>query len=79
MPKILSDIKNGVKAAASSTKRRTSNIANAAKLKLEIKLEESNLDQCFEQLGRAVFANAQAGENQKRIDELLFISQDKLT
>ena len=71
MAKIFSDIKGGVKSAITTTKKKTKSMAEVAKLKLDIKMEESSLDHCFEQLGRAVYANSKTGNNSERVDELL--------
>lgn len=71
MAKVLSDIKRSVKSVASATKKKTKEVAETTKLKLDIKMEESNLDHCFEQLGRAVYANSKTSNNGKRVEELL--------
>ena len=71
MAKVLSDIKKSVKSVASTTKRKTKALAEVTKLKLDIKMEEANLDHCFEQLGRAVYAGSKSSNNDKKIKELL--------
>lgn len=67
MAKVISSIKG----VASSAKRKTKEAAEATKLKVDIKVEESNLDHCFEKLGRAVYANSRTGKNGSRVSKLI--------
>ena len=71
MAKIISNIKNGATTVARNVKKKSKRLAEITKLKLDIKMEESNLEQCFEMLGRASYANACGKDNQKKIDELV--------
>lgn len=71
MAKIFNDIKRGASAVARNAKKKSKRLAEITKLKLDIKMEESNLEQCFEMLGRAAYANACGKDNQKKIDELV--------
>lgn len=71
MAKILSNVKEGATTVARNVKRKSKRLAEIAKLKLDIKMEESNLAQCFEMLGRASYAKACGSDNQNKIDELI--------
>ena len=71
MAKIFSDIKRGATAVALNAKKKSKRLAEITKLKIDIKMEESNLEQCFEMLGRAAYANACGKDNQSKIDELV--------
>lgn len=71
MAKIVSDIKKGVVAVTQTAKKKTKKIAEATKLKLDIKMEESNLEHCYEMLGRAVYASSKDSGNEARVQELI--------
>lgn len=71
MAKIVSDIKSGVQSVTATAKRKTKRFAEATKLALDIKMEESNLEHCFEMLGRAVYANTKNSNNEERIKSLI--------
>lgn len=71
MAKIVSDIKKSVVAVTQTAKKKTKKIAESTKLKLDIKMEESNLEHCFEMLGRAVYANSKNPNNEARIEALM--------
>ncbi|MBQ8145758.1 MAG: hypothetical protein IJ039_03165 [Clostridia bacterium] len=71
MAKIISNVKKGATTVARNVKRKSKRFAEIAKLKLDIKMEESNLEQCFEMLGRASYAKACGSDNQNKIDELV--------
>ena len=71
MAKVLSNIKRGATAVARNAKRKSKRLAEITKLKLDIKMEESNLEHCFEMLGRASYARACGADNQKKIDDLV--------
>lgn len=74
MDKFFSKVKSGVKSVARATKRKAQHLSETAQLGIDIKLEESALEECFEKLGRAVFLKSlsqDGGERyDKRIDEL---------
>ena len=66
MAKVIIKLKKGVKTVAQTAKRKTKRLTEAAKLRLDIKMEESNLEHCFEMLGRAVYM-----KNEAKVDTLL--------
>lgn len=71
MSKAISDIKKSVATVTTVVKNKTKELAEIAKLKIDIKLEEANLDSCFENLGRAVYAHSVTGKNEERVEKLL--------
>lgn len=77
MAKVFSSIKGKAKSAAKTVKRSTKKAYDVTKLKIDIKKEECNLDQCFEQLGRAVYANSKDESNSEKV-QMLIEKADKI-
>ena len=71
MSKAISDIKKSVVTVTTAVKKKTKELAEVTKLKIDIKLEEANLDHCFEALGRAVYAHSVTGKNEEKVEKLL--------
>ena len=71
MSKAISDIKKSVVTVTTAVKKKTKEIAEIAKLKIDIKMEESSLDHCFESLGRAVYAHSVTGKNEEKVQKLI--------
>ena len=71
MSKAISDIKKGVVTVTTAVKKKTKELAEITKLKIDIKMEEASLDNCFEALGRAVYAHSVTGKNEERVQKLI--------
>lgn len=68
----LNDIKNKATKIAKDVKVKTKTFAKSTKLSIELKMEEANLDACFEKLGRAYYLNVSCGyENDEKIEKLV--------
>ena len=64
MEKFIDKIKTSVKSVARSAKKKTKQLTQTTELKIDIKLEESTLEEYFEKLGRVVFLKYKAEQNE---------------
>lgn len=71
MSKAISDIQKSVVTVTTAIKKKTKELAEITKLKLNIKMEEASLEHCFEALGRAVYVNSITGKNDEKVEKLI--------
>lgn len=72
MAEVFKKISDKVVDFAKATKQKAKEISESTKLNIELKSKESDLDTCFEKLGRAYFVQVNASvENSQKINALL--------
>ena len=82
MENFILKLKGGVKSAAKTAKRKTKQITETAELKIDIKLEESNREECFEKIGRLVYLKSKLEKNESKYDDKiaeLIVRADKIS
>ncbi len=72
MAEVFKKISDKVVGVAKLTKNKVKEFSTNAKLNIELKGKEADLDACFEKLGRAYFAQASASmNNSEKIEALM--------
>jgi ribosomal protein L32 len=72
MAEFLNRIKIKVEKVATKTTKKANKVIDKTKLNLNLKMEESNLSECFEELGKAFFLQVKSNAaNDDKIAELI--------
>ncbi len=60
---VFNEIKRNVTNAASAASKKTNELTGLAKLNMNIKLEQSKLNECYEEIGRLFYTAERSGED----------------
>ncbi len=75
---IWDEISKSVSDAANFTVKKTGELTNAAKLKVNLHLETTKLEKCFEEIGRLYYEGKRAGKDNFSEISALFVTADEI-
>lgn len=75
---LLNEIKRNVSGAASVASKKTSELTGIAKLNVNIKLEETKLSECYEEIGRLFYTAERSGEDNTSDIATYIMQADKI-
>ena len=75
---IFNEIKKNVSGAASAASKKTNELTGIAKLNVNIKLEETKLSECYEEIGRLFYTAERSGEDNTSDIAAYIMQADKI-
>lgn len=75
---LFNEIKRNVSGAASVASKKTSELTGIAKLNVNIKLEETKLSECYEEIGRLFYTAERSGEDNTSDIATYIMQADKI-
>lgn len=75
---LFNEIKRNVSGAASAASKKTSELTGIAKLNVNIKLEETKLSECYEEIGRLFYTAERSGEDNTSDIATYIMQADKI-
>lgn len=73
------ELQKGVTDAASFTAKKTTELTDLARLKINIHSEENKLERCFTEIGRAYYNSKKSGEDASSEISTLIMQADKIS